>query len=985
MNVLKHLALENRKQEIRGLDIASLVTDEGQTPLIVTAESGEIGVHWWRDIDDDSGPSGWYHHAIPHEPVATPSVLSPMEDILELDESQRVGIGVTGKSVFVVFKRKLVFSGKEVSGLFLSRFEWDASSQLLEPVDSQPVHVPIEAMGYRQVGYSLWAGYDELNQALLVLTQTVGANGNTAMLTLFYIAYENLLRSPDQVSSWRSHDLMRGGYDLDAKLEFGLLTYLCRVEPYVISVTDSEITFDGGIHRLNFNQADSVLLNPPLSLQTLDVSSLVVLESYDDIPGGAHHQIQRVNPLYLTCDRVESGEVLIAPDPSTNLSILRFLRLFGQKRLITLSRENEQWLEANLMDMDWTVHPRFAQREAGQIILAPVDSGVQVALRHPLLPVYLCRFQTIPDKGQEALEFIHHSIEFDGVIHTQFVVKVNSESLEILDQFYQMLDINHERITNLEGFPAVLQETAAENIQFEPLNAGLFQTNGNLFLQATPPKPYAYDFDNTLGGCLAVDPQNPRFNYFAYTDLGDGGCRVIFHDGPLPAPPVIEYNKKTMPAEAVTGPGVPGEEWIELNFPVGVWIPSGLPGFLSPGMTQNDRNNRAENWTLGSAFNDLVDSLFGFFNIDSDLGGLVEGNKIIIDDTVLNYLQDTYGDALGGNLGDLLWAPVESIPQNAAQFFEVTIRMSKYEIHYLFDKDNSGNAIRRTLEITNVRSLDTSFKFLSRPKGQGRIDYRFNIGITLAKDIKLKGVFDFLQFNSFIQINSIQIQLFQQRQFTPAILMSDRRHIDPRTGVLRDEPFETTQKPNFDEQVRMDPAAISARPVARARTEVESVRVDMNVNLFSLAVWSLTVIAALMMLGFVAMAFFIGTLLALFVSATGFLGSALIWLLLSATLFFIMWAIFKPVIESVIHSTLHDQRAQLNEGFNRAGLMTYAGEGLGEAIARMILAHPDVQEPLDQEPLDPQGAVVEGRNRHRPNFWQSIFVRDGICRVLIRR
>jgi hypothetical protein len=88
----------------------------------------------------------------------------------------------------------------------------------------------------------------------------------------------------------------------------------------------------------------------------------------------------------------------------------------------------------------------------------------------------------------------------------------------------------------------------------------LSQNSGPSFLAR------AYQPDNTIGGSLVSDREGTPYRFLAYTDLGDGGLRVIYDEElePPSEPPLNEEPKKLEPG-MVPGPGSAGERWIELQ------------------------------------------------------------------------------------------------------------------------------------------------------------------------------------------------------------------------------------------------------------------------------------------------------------------------------------------------------------------------------------------------------------------------------------
>ena len=82
----------------------------------------------------------------------------------------------------------------------------------------------------------------------------------------------------------------------------------------------------------------------------------------------------------------------------------------------------------------------------------------------------------------------------------------------------------------------------------------------------------------------------------------------------------------------------------------------------------------------------------------------------------------------------------------------------------------------------------------------------------------------------------------------------------------------------------------------------------------------------------------------------------------------------RKAIKNLIRQQLGSEKTQ--EYFHKLRLMTYAGEGLAEAIAMAVLRKAGL-------PTNESGII--GRNRFKDQFWQKIFVTQDRCSVLIRK
>jgi hypothetical protein len=85
--------------------------------------------------------------------------------------------------------------------------------------------------------------------------------------------------------------------------------------------------------------------------------------------------------------------------------------------------------------------------------------------------------------------------------------------------------------------------------------------------------------------------------------------------------------------------------------------------------------------------------------------------------------------------------------------------------------------------------------------------------------------------------------------------------------------------------------------------------------------------------------------------------------------------------ESAIRADLNERSSTLAQRMEARGMMRYAGEGLAEALALMVIK----QAVGDGHPVaefDP--ASETGRARFRPQMFDTIFVSEGECKVRIR-
>lgn len=993
MTIDKYAAISDRKQEVVGLDICSLTGRHGRCPIVVASEPDRIVLHWHANNPATSFPLGWRQHEILHRPYSPGADIPDARQLLDLPWSQRVGLATTPRHVFLVYKRRL----GGVTALWLSVFDWIDDQEILI-AHGDPVPLATEVLGLQQVGYSLWAGFDETSQRLVVLTQAFRSAG-PLVLTMLRGSLEDVVREPGNPAVWLADDIAQRGYQLDATLRRGRLTFAYRHTMPDVRMSDARIRLDRQVHLIPFDDADDVDLNALISVRTIDVETLDILESDDRVPGGAHPQIQNLDPLYISCDRIDGGIAQVGPEPRQLLAdpsgdgvappptFVRFERLFGHKQL--LRKVDGNWFSIDFVPLDFTIHPRHVlpylarprslRRESGQIVMSVAESRLSAGQQRALLPTHAVNFSVDQDKGTEILDFLHHDIGRAALLHTRLELFVWEDGLERHSRTFRVVDINHERIRE----PSSDAVPMWENEQFRPFSTAEF------IYPLTPgrPSPFrrdAYQLDNTLGGLLAVDPGQPSLQYYAYTDLGDAGVRVVSFGEPLADGPTAEWEEKgQLTPEVVSGPGNPSDVWVELAHLPGAWLAAELPGFRSPPMLP-DESQPAFSWTLGSQVERILDTMFWFSAQETPTGTT---DRFVVTPAFAELFD---GFAPGDEaVWDLLWSPLAELPPNG--FFAAyggTLRIAKYRIAFRSDLSLPPDPalgprpdLFEFVEVVNVGAYDSDIRFLGSANGQGRVEYRTKLDF----DLDQMALAPLLR--AVIALDHVRVSMYLRRSFTPAILMSDRRSRDSLSNALDPNPTETTRRPaetpgGGDRPTSMAPAALSARPVGPVSLDFGDVEISLSTRPLSWAVVS-ALAAALMTLGLFGLETLVAAVasggVAIIAAGVALPAVLLAWLAAFLTLYFLSaWAI-ENALKGIIRATFAQQRDRIIAGMERFNPLRYAGEGIGEAIARKVLQHPDVGLPVDSE--EP---ASDGRNRFRSQFWQSIFVGENSCRVLVR-
>lgn len=737
-----------RSQEVLDIEVAELQTTEDQVPVAATVEEDRITVYWWH-----KETSTWEHWERFHE-VPTPK-KPKMADIRQLDWSHQIGLVAGDGRVFLIYHRipfddnKNPIPWTEGPRVYVDVFQWDAShGVLLTPTDlgAAPTQLPLLQMGYEQVGFYLWAGWDNQFDRLLVMFQSLYSEtvydwvpdpghrrypwelvpgllekvpvgpfppmifdvpdqefledwryprGNPGGVTkpppemtegetesedklnkrkrklpnkevvplgrpIIDLPLGHLVSygttktqlvvistsgsSNNLQTGWEPLVVDDGGYDFDVHLEGSRLHCIYRRTPYALDFT--------GMDLVNDEEHRAVIPNTPgggypsfspLYYRVIEVSPLGIDpdESLDNIPGGDHPQIQWLDPLLITEDRLSEGELVI---PSNLVDGFRTVipELKKTTKLLLRYRKNQEqaWEETPLFTFD----PMFIPRRNSGTDVSPFPQFVGEACGteahfSSLLRTRQVFLVTSPGtsessgssqmdieaKGLKFTMLMHvvrgdviHNLGFTGFLGS-FLFELTPESemanptnMDIVDLCLNQID--HPDGVDPDADPEDQDQEertwprGGENRQFEPLHWVSGEDE--------------WDIANTIGGCLVVDRVNKHF--FAYTNLGDGGLRVIHQaDGldPRDPPPM----SKEVLVENVGGPGV-GDDQLVLLTGSG-WTDSGLPDY------------RIDAGSWGSGMQVMLDSLIYAGNDLCESGNL-GSHDLSLDQQLNNELQE---------------------------------------------------------------------------------------------------------------------------------------------------------------------------------------------------------------------------------------------------------------------------------------------------------------------------------------------------------
>ncbi len=289
----------------------------------------------------------------------------------------------------------------------------------------------------------------------------------------------------------------------------------------------------------------------------------------EQIPGGEHPQIQHTQPLLITFDRFRRTTVQL-DTPIIPLPPRRPHPIWSQSYIDKVAWLRQGGVDSRgvILSIDVNTIPRSLAEFSESFHLFELRG--EGLLRHVMpfatAPIWLLGL-TVGRKDL-TLDILHHKTRF-GLYRTRLTATVANQEITATTAGFEVWDIGHGQI----GEPSdLVPDATPENVQFEPVAGRALSASRDVLIRASA-------IDNTIGGHLVADLAQEPVGFFAYTDLGDGGLRVIFAPD-IPAladPPPIESDKILRP-EQVTGPHLPCEEWVEIA--ATDFSASGLPQYF---------------------------------------------------------------------------------------------------------------------------------------------------------------------------------------------------------------------------------------------------------------------------------------------------------------------------------------------------------------------------------------------------------------------
>jgi hypothetical protein len=584
MRPCKHVEITEKGNSPLGLYLARLDTGTSIVPLVAHCFATKIALSYWSNRGAGEWKSCKRDHARTDYPSENRATREQDPDVLaNLPWSQSIGLTAGNGKAFLVYKRNLWSN----QGLFVERFGWDEDSQCLTSeslakVPLQSFHVdpnhPIDLCGF-----TVWAGFGSDKLAIAIQARAKTDAGDIKKLVVL------TAESPEDASlrsaaSWNATVVDEASWDFDARVHDDMmyLVYRVRESPFKITTDITPPEVPHGLGNITCPpvdvQIDTANLDTApyerLRLRRVDLSDLTIEDLYDDIPGGEHPRLQCIDPLCLTVDRIRSATVTCVTkylfDEHSiwwRRTLWRYITTAIHSRdTILVRRQSNLWAIGTLFgNMREPIVPRNRTNQSifnEMTSLAPVpgtnlhDIGIMtVETYRPAWMTFQGRVEGL-DAKSEAIDFLAHNSTCGTVMHYRFQINVTSDRLAPTMIGYSIVDINHAAIDAPISFD---MNTAGENGQFSPWStmrpSDVDHGKHYKFLgsQIGDERDRGNPIDNTIGGCLVMDFDGPPMSFYAYTDLGDGGCRVFFDETSDPQPPmpgsdIKEFGNAHIPA-----------------------------------------------------------------------------------------------------------------------------------------------------------------------------------------------------------------------------------------------------------------------------------------------------------------------------------------------------------------------------------------------------------------------------------------------------
>jgi hypothetical protein len=569
----KFPSLADSKQQTFSLDMARFGAS-GERAAVAVAERERLSFFFSR-ADGSWGVHTRAHNRLDQAPRRPSNTAG-------LGWTRRTAIAADDDHVAFVYKRRFPVSNGSSSSrdLYVDPFDVDPTTGDLRG-GAAPRRLPRQALGINSFGFSVWAGV--FDDRLLVVTQvfrtgTASAPGLVLLETTWPVTDPAVLET---ASAWTVTDLDAGGWDFDARREGATLALLHRrqAQAFTADIGGLDPAFAAGV-TVAFG--DSVNASSPLSqmavnsltLVQVDLTSTTVTAVQADLGSGENPQIHQVTPLIATVDRLVRGTLVVRTGQIR-------LRGFESERHLMM-RTSRGWRTAPLLTQTvrWpSTLDAFARVHQG-IAIDPVRVPSGIALRvawtslWTLRPTVLFKHETT-DKGM-LLTFGHQDPELGALRATTFRVfeDDSGNTLRANAESFAVLDVGHRHVSG----PGAGDPNRVEHEQLRP-----HAIVSRAFHADVPDHALEIirteEGGNTMAGDLVAMAESPASGY-AYTEMGDGGVRVVLETGLGLPPPTATIDEKDFRPEWVAEPIRPGRAWVRLIEPD--FVATGLPGYFAP-------------------------------------------------------------------------------------------------------------------------------------------------------------------------------------------------------------------------------------------------------------------------------------------------------------------------------------------------------------------------------------------------------------------
>jgi hypothetical protein len=549
----KYLSVGSRKQSILGFQIATSDTTFGKQPVVATWESNRITLFYWNGYR-------WSFFEREHNEIRADESLYIFTQF-SMNWSVGIGLAASKNHVYLIYKRALADTG---FGLYLDRFTWqeDSSGNTVH-LDLIDEHVPIpmefnstefpdchiEIIKY---GPYLWAVYAE-DKLHLIVQAMLREEEKVRVKLLLLTAPESVtdFSSPD---AWTLRSLDDNAWGaIDVFIEDGKLACVYQSVPF--------IAFDHPFSpppyitwEVNANEIE----HPSIRIAMMDLSTSEINLIQPEIARGLHPQIHSLNPFIVTADRISFGGF-------SGHRGQRWIKNEIQEltKMIFYKGEVGPWKSGDLfvyncLDFPRTVSPRNTALPLHRFssmsnfgYFPPYANHVLFGRLFGFRPIYLNNIEDDPDNKGKYVDFLMQRPEHDLLAITRFFImtEIEATQLQPSERGSVVCDINHERIPSFES---TMEGKYAENIQFSPLaveqqldnyrNYDWYQRGGIV--------------NNLIGGSLRAKSNKNGIKFYTYTDLGDGGGRVVYDENLEPAVPSEPlFIEKQLNPRTIIGPG----------------------------------------------------------------------------------------------------------------------------------------------------------------------------------------------------------------------------------------------------------------------------------------------------------------------------------------------------------------------------------------------------------------------------------------------